>query len=490
MSNSGSGAAMSQTKSHSPFDATRSMISVQMPADRRFVIAHPPRREPAADELAATRVLGIVHRDHHREVLAVRPGRALTRERRRILLDREHVVVARERPDLVLGVPVRGRVLPHPRPIRERLARVPAAVEQIEVARHPRSMTLRSCRLHARRRALVRYTSRYFPRSGVRAAAMDFRFDDEQVALRDAVRALCQQHFARRDRRRPARRGRRRRRPGARWPTWASSGSAAERARRRGRWRSTPRRSCSSSSARTSPPARCCGRRSRRRSCPTPPPARSASPASTSRRRRERLCHRARGRERRRRRRRRRRRHVVRDVGARRPLAGEPFDPLTPTLAYRRAAERRRRSAAPRTRGRLRLAGTVLAAAQLVGVAQGALDVASAYALERHQFGVPIGSFQAVKHLLADMYVRVELARSATYAAAAIFDDDRAGDVDDRREHGEAARRRGRHRQRADRGAGARRHGLHLGDGAALLPQARVGARGDASGPATRTRCA
>ncbi len=71
----------------------------------------------------------------------------------------------------------------------------------------------------------------------------------------------------------------------------------------------------------------------------------------------------------------------------------------------------------------------MLAAAQLVGVAQGALDVASAYALERHQFGVPIGSFQAVKHLLADMYVRVELARSATYAAAAVFDDDRAGDM-------------------------------------------------------------
>ena len=42
---------------------------------------------------------------------------------------------------------------------------------------------------------------------------------------------------------------------------------------------------------------------------------------------------------------------------------------------------------------------------------------------------MPIGSFQAVKHLLADMYVRVELARSATYAAAAIFDDERAGDV-------------------------------------------------------------
>ena len=68
----------------------------------------------------------------------------------------------------------------------------------------------------------------------------------------------------------------------------------------------------------------------------------------------------------------------------------------------------------------LRLLGTVLSAALLVGVATRALDVARAYALERHQFGVPIGSFQAVKHMLADMYVRGGLAQSATYAAAAV----------------------------------------------------------------------
>ena len=109
-------------------------------ADRRLVIAHAPRREPAAHELAPARVLGIVHRDHHREVVAVRTRRAVARERRRILLDREHVVVAGQRPDLVLRVPVRGRVLAHPRPVGERLARVPAAVEQIEVARHGRRM--------------------------------------------------------------------------------------------------------------------------------------------------------------------------------------------------------------------------------------------------------------------------------------------------------------------------------------------------------------
>ncbi len=108
--------------------------------------------------------------------------------------------------------------------------------------------------------------------------------------------------------------------------------------------------------------------------------------------------------------------------------AGAPFDPLTPAVAFGDLPGGET-IGGPVEAVRLRRVGTVLAAAQLVGVAQGALDVASAYALERRQFGVPIGSFQAVKHMLADMYVRVALARSATYAAAAVFDDDRAGDV-------------------------------------------------------------
>ena len=56
-------------------------------------------------------------------------------------------------------------------------------------------------------------------------------------------------------------------------------------------------------------------------------------------------------------------------------------------------------------------------------MASRALDTARAYALERQQFDVPIGSFQAIKHLLADMYVRMTLAQSATYAAAAVADE-------------------------------------------------------------------
>ncbi|MEU8822250.1 acyl-CoA dehydrogenase family protein [Streptomyces sp. NPDC048636] len=57
-------------------------------------------------------------------------------------------------------------------------------------------------------------------------------------------------------------------------------------------------------------------------------------------------------------------------------------------------------------------------AAEAVGVADAALTSTVAYVCEREQFGRPIGSFQAVKHRLADVYVRVQAARSAAYYAA------------------------------------------------------------------------
>ena len=117
----------------------------------------------------------------------------------------------------------------------------------------------------------------------------------------------------------------------------------------------------------------------------------------------------------------------ARDPSWHRSRKATPLDPLTPVVGPGRGARRRGRRR--RRGGRAAAAlGTVLAAAMLVGVAQGALDVARDYALEREQFGVPIGSFQAIKHLLADMYVRVELARTATYAAAAVAADPGAGD--------------------------------------------------------------
>ncbi len=53
-----------------------------------------------------------------------------------------------------------------------------------------------------------------------------------------------------------------------------------------------------------------------------------------------------------------------------------------------------------------------------VGGAQAALDMANAYAKERYAFGRPIGSFQGIKHKLADMYIQVEMARSNAYYGA------------------------------------------------------------------------
>jgi len=60
----------------------------------------------------------------------------------------------------------------------------------------------------------------------------------------------------------------------------------------------------------------------------------------------------------------------------------------------------------------------VTIAAQAVGVAQGALDYALGYALERQQFGKAIADFQGLQFMLADMGMKVEAARQMTYAAA------------------------------------------------------------------------
>jgi alkylation response protein AidB-like acyl-CoA dehydrogenase len=100
----------------------------------------------------------------------------------------------------------------------------------------------------------------------------------------------------------------------------------------------------------------------------------------------------------------------------------EPLDPLTP-VGRCDALPRGTRIGDADDAVQLRLEGTVLAAALLLGVSDAALDSSRRYALEREQFGVAIGSFQAIQHMLADMYVRTVLARSATYAAAAVLDD-------------------------------------------------------------------
>ena len=65
---------------------------------------------------------------------------------------------------------------------------------------------------------------------------------------------------------------------------------------------------------------------------------------------------------------------------------------------------------------------TVALAAEMVGTARRLFDMALAYAKERVQFGVPIGSFQAIQHKLAEVALDLERATSAVYYAAMAID--------------------------------------------------------------------
>jgi len=70
----------------------------------------------------------------------------------------------------------------------------------------------------------------------------------------------------------------------------------------------------------------------------------------------------------------------------------------------------------------------VLAAAELAGLARAALDLGVAYVKDRHQFGVPIGSFQSIQHRLADLHTAVDGARLLALEAASALEDE--GDPD------------------------------------------------------------
>ena len=70
-------------------------------------------------------------------------------------------------------------------------------------------------------------------------------------------------------------------------------------------------------------------------------------------------------------------------------------------------------------------AGAAMLAAEQLGLAQRCLDMTVAYVKERRQFARQIGSFQSVKHRLADLWTTITLARAASrYAAACLADDD------------------------------------------------------------------
>jgi alkylation response protein AidB-like acyl-CoA dehydrogenase len=108
-------------------------------------------------------------------------------------------------------------------------------------------------------------------------------------------------------------------------------------------------------------------------------------------------------------------------------VAQPSFDPTAPAYAVELAG-------APVVAGpfggeavrRMTTIATLLAAAEAVGAAGRMLDDACRYAAERRQFGRTIGSFQALRHLLADMYVRQASSWSSVLYAAAALDEDAA----------------------------------------------------------------
>ena len=127
---------------------------------------------------------------------------------------------------------------------------------------------------------------------------------------------------------------------------------------------------------------------------------------------------------------------VLEDTGVRRidPRTIEavpvetPLDSLTPVSHAKALPEGERIGNAEQAR-RLRLEGAALVSGFQLGLAEGALELANAYAKGREQFGRPIGGFQAVKHLLAEMFVKQEAARAAAYNAGATLDAPEVADV-------------------------------------------------------------
>ena len=105
-----------------------------------------------------------------------------------------------------------------------------------------------------------------------------------------------------------------------------------------------------------------------------------------------------------------------------------PLDPHTPVHHVESLPEGEKLCDAAAAQ-HLRLEGAALCAGQLFGLAERAQELATEYALKREQFDRPIGSFQAIKHILADCFTRQEIARAAVYAAGATLDDPAVGDL-------------------------------------------------------------
>ncbi|RUP69347.1 Acyl-CoA dehydrogenase, short-chain specific [Streptomyces sp. NP10] len=117
----------------------------------------------------------------------------------------------------------------------------------------------------------------------------------------------------------------------------------------------------------------------------------------------------------------------VRSMDPLTPLHRAPADAKpAPAASERTRADAERAPAAteraPAHAGRFRFEAALLTAAEQLGSAARTTEAAVQHAGDREQFGSPIGSFQAVKHLCADMLARTEPARAAVYAAAVTGD--------------------------------------------------------------------
>jgi alkylation response protein AidB-like acyl-CoA dehydrogenase len=107
-----------------------------------------------------------------------------------------------------------------------------------------------------------------------------------------------------------------------------------------------------------------------------------------------------------------------------------PLDPLTPVWSVSALPAGAALDGDAGEAAAWRRDGAVLTAALQAGIAAATTDLAVAYAKQREQFGKPIGAFQAVKHICADMFARAELATVAVEAAAASIDQPGVGDAE------------------------------------------------------------
>jgi alkylation response protein AidB-like acyl-CoA dehydrogenase len=99
-----------------------------------------------------------------------------------------------------------------------------------------------------------------------------------------------------------------------------------------------------------------------------------------------------------------------------------PLDALTPVHLVTGEVPLGKQVGDAKVAARWRWEGAVLSSALQLGLSLQTVTLATNYAKEREQFGRVIGSFQSIKHMIAEMLVRAEVTRAAVYAAACALD--------------------------------------------------------------------